>query len=967
MSQVTHGFELIREQVIPEIKSTTRIYRHVKTGAELLSIINDDENKAFAITFATPPPDSSGLPHILEHSVLCGSRKYPTKEPFVDLIKSSLATFLNAFTFPDKTMYPIASQNLKDFYNLVDVYLDAVFFPRITPEILMQEGWHFELDTPDEPLRYSGVVFNEMKGAYSSADDALDTATQVSLYPDNAYGVDSGGDPAAIPDLTYDAFKQFHQTYYHPSNARIFFAGDDDPTERLRILDAYLSEFEPITVDARIQLQAKFDAPRQSTHPYDAGDSDDPKSYITISWLLPEPQDVELMLGLDILNYILLGTQAAPLKKALLESGLGEETAGGGFEDSMRQMNFITGMRGVKPEDADKIEPRILQTLEKLATEGIEAGQIEASLNTVEFSLREFNTGGFPRGLVMCIRAFSTWLYGGDPVAPLAFEAPLNAIKARLAQGEHYFESLIREHLLDNKHRSTVILNPDATLGEKRAQAERQRLDAIRAGMDNNAIQQVIADTVKLREMQEAPDTPEALATLPVLTIDDIDATTRTVPIEHIKLDNVHVIYHDLPTNGIAYMDIGFNLRTLPADYLPYLPIFSRALLQMGTTREDYVTLTQRIGRRTGGIGVSNVMDERRHSDDLATYLFLRGKSTVSQVPDMLEIVRDVLLDVNFDDRARFTQIVLSEKAKMEASLIPAGHRVVAGRLSAGFSLAAWLREQSGGISYLFFLRELAARLESDWEGVLHALNTMRGLLFNRATLLVNLTVDGESWDVIKPNITQFAAALPQSEPVYHTWQANLAPHNEGLALPAQVNYVGKGTNLYTLGYQHHGSVHVALNYLNLSYMWNKVRVQGGAYGAGLSFNMHSGMATYYSYRDPNLTETLKVYDAAGDYLRGVQMSADELTKNIIGTIGSVDQYQLPDAKGYSSMLRYLINYSDEERQQVRDEILSTTVKDIQALGDVLDLIARDGVVAIIGAQPALEASSLGLSITKVL
>lgn len=971
-NHIMHGFELIREEAVMEINSVAMLYRHVKTGAELLSLVNDDDNKAFAITFATPPADSTGLPHILEHSVLCGSRKYPTKEPFVDLLKGSLATFINAMTFSDKTMYPVASQNLKDFYNLVDVYLDAVFFPRITPEVLMQEGWHFEIETPDEPLAYSGVVFNEMKGAYSSADDALDNALHSSLYPDTIYGLDSGGDPAAIPDLTFEAFKKYHETYYHPSNARIFFSGDDDPIERLRLLDEYLSQFDAIDVNAEIALQPRFDAPRYSEHYYASGDSDDAKSYITVSWLLPETGDMELTLGLDILSHILLGTQASPLKKALLESGLGEETAGGGFEDSMRQMSFSTGMRGVEAENVRQVEELILQTLQGLVDNGIDLGQIEASLNTAEFQLREFNTGGFPRGLVNCLRAFSTWLYGGDPIAPLAFEAPLQAIKEKIANGERYFEGLIDDLLLKNNHRSTVALYPDPELEHKRNEAERARLDAIKASMTTEEIEEAIANTLKLREIQNTPDTPEALATLPKLAISDIDPKVRSIPLEHVNIGGVPTLYHDLPTNSIAYVDIGFNLNTLSADYLPYLPIFTRSLLQMGTTKEDYVSLIQRIGRRTGGLRVSTVIDEKRHSNEFISYLFFRGKSTIPQVGDLLEIVQDVLQHVNFDDEARFMQLVLSEKSYLEASLIPAGHRVVVERLSSQFSEAGLLREHTGGVGYLLFLRDLIGKIEDNWDSVKDTLNQMRQQLFNRAHMLLNVTTEGGDWrETVQMALADFVDAVPFDRTDKQTWHIKPKKANEGLTLPAQVNYVGKGVNLYKLGYHYHGSAQVAISYLNLSYLWNQIRVQGGAYGAGLSFNLHSGVAAYYSYRDPNVAETLKVYDEAGEYLRNVDISPEELTKILIGTVGDVDRFMMPDAKGFTSMMRYLINYTDEERQKVRDEMLSTTVEHIRQFADALDLLAKQGSVVVLGSSQSIEGAAAqlpaNLDIIKVL
>ncbi len=970
MTENLHGFELVSEQDVPEANSTARIYRHVKTGAELLSLLNDDENKVFAVTFATPPPDATGIAHILEHSVLCGSRKYPLKEPFVELIKGSMATFLNAMTFPDKTMYPVASQNLQDFYNLVDVYLDSVFFPRISPDILKQEGWHYELDEPDGDLTYKGVVYNEMKGAYSSADDNLQRISQTALYPDTAYGVDSGGDPEAIPDLTYDDFKHFHQTYYHPSNARIFFYGDDDPTERLRLLDEYLSQFDAIDVDSQIALQAQFDQPRETVASYDAGDSDDPRAMVTVSWLLPEPDNIELMLGFDILEHILLGTQAAPLKKALLDSGLGENTAGGGFNAGMRQMHFATGLRGVQVEDTEKVAPLVLEALGQLADNGIDPGQVEASLNTTEFQLREFNTGGYPRGLLMCIRSFNTWLYGGDPVAPLAFEAPLKAIKQKVAQG-NYFEGLIREYLLENDHRSTVILTPDADLGKRRAEAERERLAKARSAMSEDDIQAVIAETAKLREMQNTPDSPEDLALIPSLTLDDIDRSVRTVPLAQSELDGEPLLYHDLATNGIFYLDLAFDLRALTAEQLPYLSMFNAALLQMGTEREDYVSLTQRIGQKTGGIGVSTLINAMQGQDDAATYNIVRSKATVQQVGDLLDILHDVMTRVDFNDRDRFKQIVLSRKAQAEASLIPAGHQVVVWRTGSHLTYTGWVREQVAGLTNLFFLRDLIQRIDTDWDAVRETLLDIRRRIFNRKALTVNVTLDQQDWNGVEDRVKGFVSSLPFADVQINKWDATIQPTSEGLSLPAQVNYVGKGANLYDLGYDYNGSVHVITNHINTSYLWNKVRVQGGAYGAGLSFDRDSGMARYFSYRDPNLLDTLRVYDETTAHLRDVEMNQDELTKNIIGVIGNMDSYKLPDAKGYSSMVRHLIGLSDEQRQQIRDQVLSTTLDDFRQFADALQALADNGVVVVLGSSDAINATKgkieTDLQVTKVL
>ncbi len=955
-----HGFEVVKEQNVPEINSRVRLFRHAKTGAELLSVENSDENKVFGITFFTPPPDSTGIAHIMEHSVLCGSRKYPVKKPFVELIKGSLNTFLNAMTWPDKTMYPVASQNVADFYNLVDVYLDSVFYPRITPEILKQEGWHFELDAPEAPLNYRGVVFNEMKGAYSSPDSLLGRYSQEELLPDTIYGVDSGGDPTVIPDLTYENFKRFHETYYHPSNARIFFYGDDDPEERLRIVDAYLSDFDPIALDQTIAPQPSFEAPRRVEHPYDS-DDENAKEYVTVSWLLPAPTDIELSVGFSILDHILLGTPASPLRKALIESGLGEDTTGGGFENELRQMVFSTGMKGVQVGDSDKVEALVLEVLDQLATEGIDPATVEASMNTVEFQLRELNFGALPRGLALQIFSFYSWLYGGDPIERIAFEAPLNAIKTKLASGEHYFESLIQEYMLGNRHRSTVVLKPEAGYNQRLEAEERARLDQIKAGMSSEQIQMVIDETRMLRELQEASDSPEDLAKIPTLTLEDLDREVKRVPLSVSEVDGSRVVYHDLFTNGILYLDVGMNLHTLPQNLLPYVALFGKGLLQMGTETEDFVRLSQRIGRKTGGISPTTLNTQAYRKDDPVNWFFLRSKATVEQVDDLLDVLADMLLTVKFDNKDRFKQMVLEDKAGMEARLVPMGHIMVNRRLQAHMQLSGWAEEQMSGIAYLTFLRDLAEKIESDWPGVVTDLEAVRSALLKRDNMLCNITVDGDSWNIVKPKLDQFLQRMPDGDVSYQSWTPD-AYENEGLTIPAQVNYVGKGARLYDLGYDLHGSSQVALKYLGTTYLWDRIRVQGGAYGGFARFDPVSGVFNYLSYRDPNLLKTLENYDGASGYLSGSDLDKTELTKAIIGTIGDLDQYQLPDAKGYSAMSRYLIGLDDETRQEYREQVLSTTVEDVKAFGEALKAIVDQGDVVVLGSKESIEKANAELN-----
>jgi presequence protease len=966
-----HGFELLQEREIPELNSLAQLYRHVKTGAQLLSIQNSDENKVFNITFRTPPADSTGLPHIMEHAVLGGSRKYPSKEPFLELVKGSLKTFVNAMTFPDQTSYPVASTNLPDFYNLVEVYLDAVFYPLITPDHLAQEGWHYELESIDAPLNYRGVVFNEMKGNYSSPETVLQSASVEKLLPDTPYGFDSGGDPRVMPNLTYDQFKQFHRTYYHPANARIFFYGDDDPEERLRILDGWLSAFEPLEVDSAVPLQPAFTEPRRYTLPYavDKADMDSPKGYVQLNWLLPEETDPARRMMLTILSYALVSTPASPLRKALIDSGLGEQLTGQGVSGYTRQPSFSVGLKGVAWEKIDQVEPFILATLQQIADMGIEPEMVQAALNSIEFSLRENNTGAFPQGLLLAIRALDSWIYDHDPLTPLAFEKPLQAVKERVAAEPAHLQELIRQHLLDNAHRVTIILEPDPEQAARLEQEERAKLDAVKARMSAAEIEAAVATTQALRARQSAPDDPEALAKIPRLTLADLDREARKIPSEAGQVAGAELLYHDLFTNGLLYLDLGFNLRALPQELLPYVALFGRALLEMGTETEDFVKLSQRIGGKTGGIRHSSFHSAVSGQEQGVHYLFLRGKATMGQTADLLAILKDILLTVKLDNPERCLQLVRQSKAGLESRLLPAGHFVVNGRLASHFHEAGWVSEQVSGIAQLFALRQLEKEIESDWPAVLARLAAVKRQLINRRGLIVNVTVDADNWAQFQPQLAAFVAELPDGAGSTAVWQPAFPHYHEGLTIPAQVNYVGKGANLYELGYQLDGSISVITNLLRLNYLWEKIRVKGGAYGALGSFDRRSGLFTFISYRDPNLRESLAAYDGAAQFLHDLQLPDDELTKGIIGAISNLDAHQLPDAKGFTALQWHLLGETDEMRQRYRDQVLDTTPADFKALAELLAAVPEQGRVVIMGAAETLAAvnDNNWLQLTRVL
>ena len=975
-----YGFELLREQEIPEIKTLARIYRHAATGAELLSLINDDENKVFGIVFRTPPRDSTGVAHILEHSVLCGSRKYPVKEPFVELLKGSLKTFLNAFTYPDKTCYPVASQNLQDFYNLIDVYLDAVLHPRITPRIFEQEGWHHDIEDPEAPLSFKGVVYNEMKGAYSSPDTLLAEYSQQSLFPDTTYGLDSGGDPKVIPSLTYEQFKSFHEDFYHPSNARIFFYGDDPPEERLRLMSKALEGFTFRNPDSAIPLQPAFDAPREITRFYAAagdgaqGSSDTSKAMVTVNWLLGETLDPEVSLALGILNHSLLGMPGAPLRKALIESGLGDDLAGHGMEDELRQMFFSVGLKGIKPEDAGKVQSLVLDTLTQLARDGIDEDTVEASVNTLEFRLRENNTGMYPRGLVLMLRALTTWLYDGDPLSHLAFERPLAAVKARIQSDPGYLPGLIESMMLRNPHRTTVLLKPDPELGRRQESEVRERLDELKKQLTEADVRKLVQDTLELRELQTRPDPPEALATIPMLKIEDLERFNKVLPIEIRQAGATKLLTHDIFTNGILYLDLGFDLHVLPTELLPYVSLIGRTFTEMGTEREDYVRLSQRIGRKTGGIHPELFASTRADRRDGVTWLFLRGKAMTHQAGDLLDILRDLLLSVHLDNPDRFRQMALEEKSRVEQRLVPNGHQFVNLRIKSHFNESDWFAEQVSGISYLFFLRDLVRRLDEDLPGVLKDLETVRSTLIDGRGIIANVTCDGSDWQRIESPLKAFLDELPQrgqGESRTVAWHRESPPPFEGLSIPSQVNYVGKGMNLFDLGYPCRGSALVAAGYLRTTWLWERVRVQGGAYGAFSQLDRHSGSLVFVSYRDPNLENTLDVFDRCGEFLRGDSLNNEEISKAVIGAIGQLDAYLLPDAKGYKSMLRYLKGETEADRQRLREEVLATTAADFRAFADVLDQLKDRGIVKVLGSDRAIEASLADkpgwLSLLKVL
>ncbi|KAH0872342.1 hypothetical protein HID58_069704 [Brassica napus] len=949
------GFEKAREEFISECKSKAVLFRHKKTGCEVMSVSNDDENKVFGVVFRTPPKDSTGIPHILEHSVLCGSRKYPLKEPFVELLKGSLYTFLNAFTYPDRTCYPVASTNTKDFYNLVDVYLDAVFFPKCVDDVhtFQQEGWHYELNHPSEDISYKGVVFNEMKGVYSQPDNILGRITQQAK---NTYGVDSGGDPKDIPKLTFDKFKEFHCQYYHPSNARIWFYGDDDPVQRLKVLSEYLDMFDasPARDSSKVEPQKLFSGPRRIVEKYPAGGDGDlkKKHMVCLNWLLSEkPLDLQTQLALGFLDHLMLGTPASPLRKILLESGLGEALVNSGVEDELLQPQFSVGLKGVSDDKVQKVEELIMSTLRKLADEGFDTDAVEASMNTIEFSMRENNTGSSPRGLSLMLQSIGKWIYDMDPFEPLKYEEPLKTLKARIAEegSKAVFSPLIEKFILNNPHCVTIEMQPDPEKASQEEVEEKNILQKVKASMTDEELAELARATEELRLKQETPDSPEALKCVPSLNLSDIPKKPTYVPTEVGDVNGVKVLRHDLFTNDILYTEVVFDMGALRHELLPL----------MGTQDMSFVQLNQLIGRKTGGITVYPFTSSVWGSDVPCSKIIVRGKSMVGRAEDLFNLMNCVLQEVRFTDKQRFKQFISQSRARMENRLRGSGQGIAAARMDAMLNAAGWMSEQMNGLSYIEFLHTLEQKVDQDWEGISSSLEEIRTSLLSKNGCIVNMTADGKSLTSTEKFVGKFLDSLPEKPSGGQvTWDARVPLRNEAIVIPTQVNYVGKAGNIYSSGYKLDGSSYVISKHIGNTWLWDRVRVSGGAYGGFCDFDSHSGVFSFLSYRDPNLLKTLDIYDGTGDFLRGLDVDEDTLTKAVIGTIGDVDSYQLPDAKGYSSLLRHLLNVTDEERQIRRAEILSTSLKDFKEFAEAVDSVRDKGVAVAVASQEDIDAAN---------
>lgn len=957
LNKIYSGFRLNRIERIEEINGTAYEMKHEKSGARLIYIDSPDSNKVFNIAFRTTPQDSTGVAHIMEHSVLCGSRKFPLKEPFVELVKGSLNTFLNAMTYPDKTMYPVASKNDKDFHNLMDVYLDAVFYPRAAndPEILMQEGWHYELENVDDELTYKGVVFNEMKGVYSSPDSILERELMHELFPDTTYGVDSGGNPEVIPELTYEGFQEFYHTHYHPSNSYIFLYGTMDIEEQLRFInDEYLSHFDAIEVDTEVTLQAPFNEGKIVTYPYSIGsdESIDNRTLHALAYVLPAVTP-EQSLAFEVLTHALLTSPAAPLKQVLVKSGIGSDVSGY-YLDSIRQPMWAVHASGSNMDKQMELQSIVEATLTQLCEEGIDKELLEASLNSIEFALRENDFGGRPIGLAYVIRMMDNWLYGNDPLELLHYEEGLKNIR----EGLHgtYFEDLIRHSILENNHKALVSMYPECGLQEKKDRDVKEQLANIKSSMSQDELEAIVEHTKRLKIRQETPDSEEALASIPLLELSDLNPYIEEVERRESTIGATKVHFVPTFTKGINYVAYYFHLDGLTEEELFYADILSDIIGRIDTTR-PYADVAKDINLNLGGLSsdiTAIAKDGKR--DEFTPLMIVRSKALHAKLPDLCRIVNDVIHYADYSDVNRLTELVQENKAIWDNEAFRRGNTIVSQRVMAQVSKVGKFRD-AGNLGYYQKISELATN-PAALPLLPDKLSDVARKIFRANNVeIMFVGEDGELavfTELMTPLLSEWSTeSLPRN-----VLQLTNTFGNDGIATAGKVQYVAQGGNFIDHGFKHVGPMSVLETILRYEYLWIRIRVQGGAYGAFANF-FDDGNMIFCSYRDPNLVETYNVYKELPEYLRSFTLSDREMRKYIIGTMSGLDLPMTPALRGPRAMGIYFSGANIADKVEFRKQVIACKPEDIVALADVVESVLKDNHICSMGNETKIKESNL--------
>ncbi len=951
------AYRIVDERKMEELNSIGTVLEHKKTGARVFLVSNDDENKVFYIGFRTPPSDDTGVPHILEHSVLCGSDKFPVKDPFVELVKGSLNTFLNAMTYPDKTVYPIASCNDKDFQNLMDVYMDAVLHPNIYNEkkIFMQEGWHYELESEDSPVIYNGVVYNEMKGAFSSPESVLDRYTQKMLFPDTCYGFESGGDPKSVPDLTYEAFLDFHRTYYHPSNSFIYLYGDMDMAEKLEWLDeAYLSHYDKKEVDSHIDMQKPFTEPKDSriTYSITEDEPEEDASYLSVSSVVGTDLDPKLYLAFQILEYTLLDAPGAPLKQALLDAGIGHDILGG-YDNGILQPYFSVVAKDANEEQKGEFLAVVKGTLRKLAEDGINKKSLLAGLYYFEFRYREADFGTAPKGLMYGLQSLDSWLYDGDPMMHLEYQETFDFLKKAVEEG--YFESLIRDYLLDNPFEAVIVVSPERNLTAKEDAAVAKKLAEYKAGLSAQEVKALVKETEELKTYQDTPSPSEELEKIPMLSREDIDRKAEEIHWKEHLMNGVLVLHQEMFTSGIGYLKVLFNTDRVPVEDLPYVGLLKSVLGYVDTENFTYSDLTSEIHLNSGGISFStgSYVDLERENGFTGAFI-ADVRVLYDKIGFGFDMLAEILTRSKLEDEKRLGEILRETKSRSRMKLEGASHSAAVARATSYFSATASFNDRTGGVGFYHFLEDVVKDYEKNSKALIEKLKEVAAKLFTVDNMLVNVTSDGEGFACVDGAMKGLTEALPEGSGVVYPYLFEVGNRNEGFKTASQVNYVARCGNFKKAGFSYTGALRILKVILSYDYLWINLRVKGGAYGCMSGFGM-SGEGYFVSYRDPNLAETDQVYEGIVDYLENFSVDERDMTKYVIGTISGLDTPLNPSDKGARALSAYLSHVSNEMLQKERDQVLDAQAEDIRKLAGIVSAVLKTGSFCTIGNEEKIE------------
>jgi len=955
VGDMIHGFKLVKKQFVKELDAQCYLFKHEKSGAELLKVAAKDDNKTFSIAFKTPPPDDTGLPHIMEHSVLNGSENFPVKSPFDVLMQGSLQTFLNAMTSSDFTIYPVSSRNMKDYFNLMHVYLDATLKPLLHKDerILKQEGWHYELESPDAPLVYKGVVYNEMKGAFSSPTRQLGFLLYRQLFPDNNYGKSSGGLPAAIPELTYEQYKAFHNKYYHPANSYIFVYGDADMEKELEFIDSkYLSGFDAIEVDSDIPLQASFDAPRTAHGQYGVpeGASTEGQTYLAWGAVSGRNTDQEMTIALDILSDALVNNESAPLRLALRSAGIGKEV--NAYVDNVQQNVFQLTVLNAEASDLEKFHQVVKATLEKVIAQGFDRDVLEGLINRMEFRLREGR--GSWTGIMAAMGSLPGWMFADDPFISLSYEKPLEAIKAKV--GEKYFENLARKVLLNNPHAATVVLEPVPGLERERAEAVQKELAAHKAKLNADEIAALVKQTKELIEYQQREDSPEALATIPLLEIADIEKKEEEYPLKKEQVEGVDVLAYNEFSKGIVYVDLYFDAASVPVDLIPYLQLYNELVGMLDTEKHSFTDLENQVNRHTGGISTQlDTFPVKRDDARLKPYFMLSGKVMPDKLDKMFELADQQLNHTLWGkDAGRLESLVKRMKARSEMMLSRNGMGTAAFRLLSYFNNSGAWKDRTNGLEYYRFLNDLTKDFTARRLELVSQLEKIHDLVVRRNGMFVSVVCHDDDMAAVRAALPAFFNGFERKDVESHQLDFPKQALNEGFKDASKVQYVIKGYDFKQMGTEYSGTMEVLQQVLSRIYLQNRIRVIGGAYG-GFAQIDPSGALAFFSYRDPNLRKTVENYKQAGEFLRKFAPTEPELRRLIIGTIAGRDRPLTPHQKGSEAVEQYIMQIPHATLQKERDEILAATAEQIRGYADLIEKIMAKNYICVVGNEKKIE------------